>query len=147
MEIIALLVFFIIAVHGGVYIEPVVGDDSARVVPRAVSGDDNELESRLGVPYQVTALSLDDELFKNQVTSLVTPSNLGYTLLTSVNHNFPNHIQAFFRMVRAGAGADDDDDGADGADGAEDADGADDDDGDADDDADADDDDDDNYCR
>jgi hypothetical protein len=96
-------------VHGAVNLEPA----TRASTPAAAS--ESALEQRLGDPYKVTALPLSDIGVmrgageaggaRPQVVCVVSPPNLGYSVMGSENSQFPNHTQEFIRMVNPNSGS------------------------------------------
>jgi len=93
--------------HGAVNLEP--------ATRAAAAPSESALEQRLGHPYKVTALPLSDIGVmrgageaggaRPQVVCVVSPPNLGYSVMGSENSQFPNHTQAFIQMVNPNSGS------------------------------------------
>ena len=99
--------------HGTVNLEP--ATPASTHASASASASESALEQRLGAPYKVTALPLSDigggrvageaGGARPQVVCVVSPPNLGYSVMGSQDSKFLTHTQAFIQMVHRNSGS------------------------------------------
>jgi len=105
----------VLAVHGAVFIEEI----TKKEITKTHDVDKRDSVLKLGPSYQIRALALDD-IGKGveagdsgaaeagvgdraKVVCLVSPSNIGYSIMNSEYYQFLTHVQAFIRFVESGS--------------------------------------------
>jgi hypothetical protein len=95
----------LLAVHGAVLLDVDVqarSESSIRLRPVALNdiGQQREEEDN-GTTVDMKGMSKTGSGGTASVVSLVSPSNMGYSVMISEDAQFPNHAQVFIRMIES----------------------------------------------